>query len=72
MRVGRWTREMEYGEGSAQHAGFPPQPDWFHDNLGLGTIRTGLRDAGFAAAEVDQIMGLNWLRFFDQSFGPAS
>lgn len=27
MRVGGWTREIDYGEGSANSAGFPDQPD---------------------------------------------
>ncbi len=29
MRVGRWTKEIDYGEGSASDAGFPPMPEWF-------------------------------------------
>ena len=26
MRVGRWTKDIDYGEGSASDAGFPPMP----------------------------------------------
>jgi hypothetical protein len=27
MRNGRWTKQRDFGEGSAGQAGFPPQPD---------------------------------------------
>ena len=71
MRVGRWSKQIDYGEGSAQDAGFPPMPDWFHDNRDFGKIRAGLLDVGMSEADVDGIMGQNWLRFFADSFGPA-
>jgi membrane dipeptidase len=70
MRVGRWSKQMDYGEGSADNAGFPPMPPWFNDNCDFGNISSGLRDVGFAQGEVDGIMGGNWLRFYDASFGP--
>ncbi len=70
MRSGRWTKQVDYGEGSKDNAGFPPQPDWFRDNRDFGNLEQGLRAAGFAAAEVAGIMGNNWLRFFDENFGP--
>lgn len=72
MRVGRWSKEMDYGEGSASNAGFPPQPDWFQGNLHFGNIASGLADVGFQADEVALIMGGNWLRFYDESFGPEA
>ena len=70
MRVGRWTRKIDYGEGSAASAGFPPMPDWFSDNRDFANIEQGLRDVGFSAADTAKIMGNNWLRFFDENFGP--
>lgn len=72
MRVGRWTKSPDYGEGSAAAAGFPPMPDWFRDNRDFGQIRAGLRRVGMSAAEVDGVMGANWLRFFTNGFGPAT
>ncbi len=69
MRVGRWSKEMDYGEGSAANPGFPPQPEWFRDNRDFANIANGLRAASLSDAEVDGIMGGNWLRFYDQSFG---
>ncbi len=71
MRVGRWTKEIDYGEGSASNAGFPPMPEWFKDNRDFGNIEKGLHDVGFSETEVAAIMGENWLRFYDENFGPA-
>ncbi|WP_342075207.1 membrane dipeptidase [Yoonia sp. SS1-5] len=72
MRVGRWTKAMDYGEGSAAAPGFPPMPDWFQDNRDFDNIATGLTATGMETAEVDAIMGGNWHRFYAESFGPAS
>ena len=72
MRVGRWTKKIDYGEGSAAAPGFPPQPAWFRDNTDMPGLAEGLRRVGFDAGEVAGIMGENWLRFYDASFGPAS
>ena len=69
MRVGRWTKAIDYGEGSADNAGFPPMPTWFHGNCDLGNIESGLRAAGLSDTDVAGIMGENWLRFFETSFG---
>ncbi len=70
MRVGTWTRDIDYGEGSAALAGFPPQPGWFRTNRDFPGLAGGLAAVGFSAQEVDRIMGLNWLDFFERSFGP--
>jgi microsomal dipeptidase-like Zn-dependent dipeptidase len=70
MRVGRWTKKIDYGEGSASNAGFPPMPSWFNDNRDFGNIEQGLREIGFDAGDTAKIMGNNWLRFFDENFGP--
>lgn len=70
MRVGRWTKQIDYGEGSRSDSGFPPMPSWFRDNRDFGQLEAGLKAVGFDAAEVAAIMGGNWLDFFDRSFGP--
>ena len=72
MRVGRWTKGIDYGEGSASDAGFPPMPPWFGGNLDFGNITDGLKAHGFDDAEVEKVMGGNWLRFFKESFGPLN
>jgi microsomal dipeptidase-like Zn-dependent dipeptidase len=71
MRVGRWTKEIDYGEGSKSAPGFPPMPDWFADNRDFANIEQGLRATGLSEAEVHGIMGGNWYRFFKDNFGPA-
>ena len=68
MRVGRWTKETDYGEGSAAAPGFPAMPLWFQDNRDFGNVEAGLRDIGFNAEEAAAIMGGNWLRFYKESF----
>ncbi len=69
MRVGRWTKGIDYGEGSAAAPGFPPQPDWFGSNLDFGNIEAGLKAVGFDDAGVAAVMGDNWYRFFAENFG---
>lgn len=71
MRVGRWSKEIDYGEGSASAPGFPPMPKWFRDNRDFPSLETGLKQAGFDDGEVQGIIGGNWYRFFDENFGPA-
>ena len=71
MRVGRWSKEIDYGEGSASAPGFPPMPSWFQDNRDFGNIAKGLAQTGMSPSEVDGIMGLNWYRFYKENFRPA-
>jgi len=71
MRVGRWTKAMDFGEGSAAAPGFPPMPDWFQDNRDWAKVRAGLRAVGFTDDDIEALMGGNWLRFYKESFGPA-
>ncbi|PIB23445.1 peptidase M19 [Amylibacter kogurei] len=71
MRVGRWTKGIDYGEGSASNAGFPPMPDWYNDNRDFGNIADGLRNLGMTQGDIDKVMGDNWYRFYTDSFGGA-
>ena len=71
MRVGRWTKQIDYGEGSASDAGFPPMPSWFNDNRDFDNIQNGLIATGMSTKDVDGIMGGNWYRFYADNFGPA-
>ena len=68
MRSGRWSKEVDYGEGTKDNAGFPPMPSWFNDNRDFGNIRKGLKDIGMNTSEIDGIMGDNWHRFFIENF----
>jgi microsomal dipeptidase-like Zn-dependent dipeptidase len=68
MRSGRWSRTVDYGEGSAQAPGFPPMMHWYRDNRDFGALETGLLAAGMDTSEVAGIMGENWQRFYAESF----
>ena len=65
---GRWTRgSADLGTGKPV---FPRQPDWFRDNRDFGKLRAGLERRGFAATEIDGIMGGNWYGLFRDAFAP--
>ncbi len=70
MRVGRWTKEIDYGEGSASAPGFPDMPHWFRDNRDFGNIENGLLATGLSEDEVAGIMGRNWYNFYAENFSP--
>lgn len=70
MRVGRWTKKIDYGEGSKSLPGFPPQPKWFEDSRGFNHLQRGLAGVGFSDAEVGLILGDNWYNFFKENFSP--
>jgi microsomal dipeptidase-like Zn-dependent dipeptidase len=72
MRNGRWTKDTDFGEGSADIPGFPPQPNWFRDNRDFANIASGLGEVGMSPAEITGILGANWLRFFAENFGPMA
>lgn len=71
MRVGRWSKQIDFGEGSADNPGFPDMPEWFQDNRDFPNIRSGLRSVGFSETEADGLMGGNWFRFYKENFGAA-
>ena len=70
MRNGRWSKEMDFGEGSADNAGWPAPVEWFSGNRDFNNIAIGLSEVGFKEKEIKKIMGENWLNFFKNSFGP--
>ena len=70
MRTGRWSKEIDFGEGSASAPGFPPMPSFYQDNRDFVNFAPGLAAVGFDADEIDAILGGNWYRFFKEGFGP--
>ncbi|MAJ22366.1 MAG: peptidase M19 [Candidatus Pelagibacter sp. TMED64] len=64
MRNGTWTKTKDYGEGSANNANFPKQPEWFRDARGFKNLEMGLQKTGFNNAEVNDILGNNWYNFY--------
>ena len=72
MRSGKWAKTPDYGEGSASNSDWPKQPAWFSSNRDFRNIAVGLLQAGFNQAEVDKVMGVNWLNFFEHAFQSQS
>lgn len=72
MRTGRWTKSVDFGEGSAAAPGFPPMPSWFQDNRQFSALERGLLAVGMSSKEIAAIMGGNWLEFFARSFGAVA
>ena len=68
MRNGRWSKTLDFGEGSVNKTGWPKPVNWFAGNRDFRNIAAGLHRCGFNESEVNKVMGLNWLRFFDQNF----
>jgi microsomal dipeptidase-like Zn-dependent dipeptidase len=66
MRNGRWSKEMDYGEGSKANADWPRPLSWFRDSRDFPNITRGLQERGFKADDIAKVMGLNWLNFLDE------
>ena len=54
MRNGRWSKTMDYGEGSSANAGWPDSLSWFADNRDFPGIAAALSNVGFRT--------LNWVK----------
>jgi microsomal dipeptidase-like Zn-dependent dipeptidase len=72
MRNGRWSKEMDFGEGNKANAGWPRPLTWFQDNRDFPAIIEGLRKKGFSDIDVQKIMGLNWLNQLEKGTAPAT
>lgn len=70
MRNGRWSKVMDYGEGSKDNASWPSPLSWFKDNRDFPNLTQGLLEIGFSPEETAKVMGLNWLNFFDSALQP--
>lgn len=68
MRMGRWTRGIDYGAASAARPGKAPPPEWFTELQHLDRIKGGLADVGFSGEEVTKILSGNWLRLYREVF----
>ncbi|WP_323039559.1 dipeptidase [Gemmobacter sp.] len=69
MRMGRWSRQLNYGAGSAAAPGAVEKPEWLPAADRLADLVPALRDVGFSDEEVAKIMGGNWLRLYGSVFG---
>jgi len=71
MRMGRWTRGIDYGAGSAARPGKVPPPDWFQSVEDIALIPGGLRAVGFSDDEIAKLTHGNWLRLYEATFRAA-
>lgn len=62
MRNGRWSKETDFGEGSASNAAWPEPVSWFRSSADFPNLTAALEHAGFADADIAKIMGGNWMR----------
>lgn len=69
MRMGRWTRTVQYGAGSKQHPGPREKPEWLKQISGLGALVPALKTVGFNAEEIARITHGNWLRVYGAVMG---
>lgn len=72
MRNGKWSKAMDYGEGSSSNSGWPDDLPWFKDEHGMENIYNGLIKYGFQEKEANQILGGNWLNFLQNGLEPKS
>ena len=72
MRNGRWSKDMDYGEGSAGNAGWPDSLPWFCGSAGMENIYNGLISHGFNESEAGLILGGNWCNFLEKGLTPIS
>ncbi|ERB64773.1 membrane dipeptidase [Vibrio coralliilyticus OCN008] len=72
MRNGRWSKAMDYGEGSASNSGWPDALPWFSGSKGMENIYNGLIRHGFSESEAGQILGDNWFNFLKEGLEPIS
>ncbi len=70
MRNGRWSKVMDYGEGSASNANWPDALPWFNGKGGMENIYNGLLKVGFNDVEIGKIIGGNWYDFLEKSLTP--
>ncbi len=70
MRNGRWSKEMDYGEGSKANADWPRPLSWFRDSRDFPNITQGLQNRGFRTEDIAKVMGMNWLNLLDEGLKP--
>ena len=72
MRNGRWSKSMDYGEGSKANADWPRPLSWFRDSRDFPNLTNGLLARGFSQQDTAKIMGQNWLTFLDTALQPQT
>lgn len=65
-RMGRWARESPVPIDEAKPV--VEWPTWFESPTAFPTLVETMRASGFKDADLDKVLGGNWLRLFDQIF----
>ena len=68
MRMGRWSRVVNFGAGSASRPGKVPEPEWLESTETFPAIPEALARRGFSPADVAKIAGENWMRVYGEVF----
>jgi len=72
MRNGKWTKELDYGEGSADKSGWPEPVSWFSEVKDFAEFGKKMLQHGFSAEETAKILGINWQTFLQSSLRPLT
>jgi microsomal dipeptidase-like Zn-dependent dipeptidase len=67
MRNGKWSKKMNYGEGSKDNACWPDPLKWFASPADMINVYKGLIKCGFSESDADNIIGNNWFRFLQKN-----
>jgi membrane dipeptidase len=70
MRRGRWTREADYGSGKPGGPVAVGWPDWCDSSAKFQAFAAALSDRGFAPADIEAVMGGNFLRLYEETMAP--
>jgi microsomal dipeptidase-like Zn-dependent dipeptidase len=69
MRMGRWTRGVDYGASSAGKPVKTPRAEWLAEGVsGLAAIPQGLKEVGFNDEDIAKLTHGNWLRLYGKTF----
>jgi microsomal dipeptidase-like Zn-dependent dipeptidase len=68
VRMGRWTRKVDFGAASTAKGEPNPVPSWCRELEDYRRFADGLRGAGFSSSEIEAIIAGNWMRLFTAIF----
>lgn len=68
LRNGRWRHQRTDDPAP----GWPVWPRWFSGPEDFGNLEEGLAEVGMSGAEIDAVLGGNWLRYFERVFDEVS
>jgi len=72
IRMGRWTREKDYGAAiTPEDRGWAKWPSWFRTPAEFPQLVIGLKEVAFSDSDIAKIIGGNWVRLYGQTFRPS-